>query len=91
MSDNKAHKTYLVTWEIEIDAESPRQAAARALKIQRDPESTALEFKVDGQSVDLLYYVCPNCGSEVVSHAGVDQWLVVDEFQCHTCGRSFRL
>ena len=37
---------YLVRWEIEIDAETPREAAAEALKIMRDAESTATVFKV---------------------------------------------
>ena len=44
--------TYLVTWEIHIDAESPGEAAARALKIQRDPTSTATVFKIDGEWID---------------------------------------
>ena len=39
-------KTYLVTWEIEIDAKSPKDAAKKALKIQRDKNSTALVFDV---------------------------------------------
>lgn len=37
---------YLVKWEIDIDAESPEQAATQALIIQRDPYSTANCFKV---------------------------------------------
>lgn len=53
--------TYYVTWEIEIDAESPREAAELALKIQRNPESTAVVFGVmefdteeDKVQIDLL-------------------------------------
>ena len=30
---------YKVKWEIELDAESPEEAAKLALEIQRDPES----------------------------------------------------
>lgn len=38
--------TYFVSWEIDIDADSPREAAEKALAIQRDPESTATVFQV---------------------------------------------
>lgn len=37
---------YLVTWEIDIEADSDEEAAAKALEIQRDPESTATFFWV---------------------------------------------
>ena len=37
---------YLVTWEIDIEADSDEEAAAKALEIQRDPESTATFFRV---------------------------------------------
>lgn len=39
-------RTYLVTWEIDIEADSPREAAEKALRIQRDPESIATVFAV---------------------------------------------
>lgn len=50
---------YLVTWEIEIEASSPKEAAKEALRIQRNPESIATVFDTfdeDGEkvSVDLL-------------------------------------
>ena len=35
---------YAVKWEIDIEAESPREAAEEALMIQLDAESTALVF-----------------------------------------------
>lgn len=38
---------YLVTWQIDIEADTPEEAAVRALIVQRDPESTATYFKVD--------------------------------------------
>lgn len=41
---------YTVRWEIEIDAETPEEAAREALKIQRDPESTATVFDVEPES-----------------------------------------
>lgn len=37
---------YHVTWEIELWAETPEEAAADALAIQRDPESIATLFAV---------------------------------------------
>jgi hypothetical protein len=50
--------TYLVTWEIDIDAETPRAAAERALEIMRDPDSIGTVFKVEDAKqvhvVDLL-------------------------------------
>ncbi len=50
---------YFVTWEIDIEAENPREAAEKALEIQRDPESTATCFQVfdeDGEEthIDLM-------------------------------------
>ena len=39
-------KHYFITWEIDIAADSPEEAARMALEIQRDPESIALVFKV---------------------------------------------
>jgi hypothetical protein len=49
---------YRVRWDINIDAETPREAAERALEIQRDPESIALVFGVrdprgQEQTIDL--------------------------------------
>ena len=53
--------TYFVTWEIALDADSPREAAEKALAIQRNPESTATVFGVmqfdtedDKELIDLL-------------------------------------
>ncbi len=37
---------YHVTWEIEIDADTPRDAAERALEIHRNPQSIATVFTV---------------------------------------------
>jgi hypothetical protein len=45
-------KTYMVVWTIELDATSPRDAAQQALLIQRDPESTATVFEIEGELVD---------------------------------------
>lgn len=38
--------TYRIVWEIDVEAEDPREAAGIALEIQRDPTSTALYFIV---------------------------------------------
>jgi len=39
-------KSFRVTWEIDIDAASPREAAEKALHIQRDVDSIATVFTV---------------------------------------------
>lgn len=39
-------KTYLVVWEIDIEANSPHEAARKAREIQLDPQSTATSFDV---------------------------------------------
>lgn len=44
---------YTVSWVIQLDADSPRDAAEQALAIQRDPESIATVFTVDGKKIDL--------------------------------------
>lgn len=38
--------TYRIKWEIEVNADSPEQAASEALNIQKDPNSEALFFEV---------------------------------------------
>lgn len=38
--------TYRVMWEIDIEAETKREAAEEALRIQRDPDSIATVFMV---------------------------------------------
>ena len=38
--------SYLVTWEIDIEADSPEEAAREARAIQADHESEALVFEV---------------------------------------------
>ncbi|RPH88513.1 MAG: hypothetical protein EHM66_00460 [Deltaproteobacteria bacterium] len=40
---------YKVTWEIDIDAETPKAAAIDALRIQRDSSSSATVFTVYSQ------------------------------------------
>ena len=50
-------KTYIVTWSIDIDAESPIEAAEQALQIQRDCDSFATEFEVKDVSLNESYIV----------------------------------
>jgi len=40
---------YRVTWEIELDADTPEDAAREALAIMRDPDSIATVFTVHDQ------------------------------------------
>jgi hypothetical protein len=51
--------TYRVSWEIDIDADSPRQAAELALDIMRDPRSIGTVFKVeDATQVHVVDLIC---------------------------------
>jgi hypothetical protein len=45
-SKRKRCKEYRVFWSIELAADSPREAAKEALRIQRDPDSLATFFTV---------------------------------------------
>lgn len=52
-------QSYLVSWEIDIIANSPREAAQKALEIQRKADSMAVVFdtideKGESVRVDLL-------------------------------------
>jgi hypothetical protein len=44
--------SYLVQWEINIDADSPVEAAKEAWRIQLDISSTATVFKVVDEETD---------------------------------------
>lgn len=41
-------RTFLVYWEMDIEAETPVEAARKALAIHRDPDSIATVFEVRG-------------------------------------------
>ena len=68
--------SYLVTWMIDIEADSPTEAALAALAIQRKPDSIALVFKVRDKHartttlVDLEpdddCFACDNRGWDIV-------------------------
>jgi hypothetical protein len=38
-----------VVWEVNVDADGPREAAEKALAMQRNPESTATVFDVTNE------------------------------------------
>lgn len=72
-------KDYFVVWEIDIfDADSPEDAARRALVMQRDPQSIATAFKVweKGAPIEQVHLVdfdeedeignCVDCGTQCV-------------------------
>ena len=42
-----SEKMYTVCWEIQVFAASPKEAAKKALKIQRDRNSSATHFTVN--------------------------------------------
>lgn len=44
---------YRVKWEIDIDADSPREAAEKAREIQLDPESQATVFEISERYVTI--------------------------------------
>lgn len=46
-------RSYHVVWRIDVDADSPEEAARKAQEIQRDPDSIATVFDVEGESYDL--------------------------------------
>jgi len=45
-------KEYRVIWEVELYAASPRDAAQKALEMQRDPDATATVFDVYRQKIN---------------------------------------
>jgi len=57
---------YRVTWEIDISADSPLEAARQARLYQVKPDTTAVVFTVGDETIDLLEWAdCPSCGEPV--------------------------
>jgi formylmethanofuran dehydrogenase subunit E len=71
---------FLLTWKIDIDADTPEEAVAQALAIQRDPYSSALHFtvlnketneetEIEGEELieddEYTTYLCDECGREL--------------------------
>lgn len=48
-----ASKTYRVVWEIDVDAESPYEAAVAAFNAVRRPDTTATVFRVGAHTDEL--------------------------------------
>jgi len=67
-------KTYNVIWEIDVDARSPAEAGREALRIQRDPDSTATFFEVrehgSGESESVDVYVGKPKGKSIFKKGG---------------------
>lgn len=45
---------YDVVWRIQIDAETPREAAEQALRIHRDPNSIATVFEIRRENISCV-------------------------------------
>jgi hypothetical protein len=52
-------KSFRVFWEIELEANTAKEAAERALEIQRDPESIATAFRVMDNRPNTSYWIVP--------------------------------
>lgn len=48
---------FKVTWDIEVNADNPEEAAEEALEIMRDIHSEALAFEVVEQGSDEYHYI----------------------------------
>lgn len=70
---------YKVTWEIDVYAENPQQAAEIARKYQLDPTSTATSFVVEDQEGNLNLVQLP---VQEQAPAWIDRHLIT----CHVCG-----
>lgn len=54
LEEERRKREYKVVWTIEVDAESPQEAAKEAREIMLNPESEAVVFEVGGKLIDLL-------------------------------------
>ena len=55
-TDEGGNMEFVVTWVIELDAESAEEAARKALEVQRDAESVATHFRVrdaEGNEIEI--------------------------------------
>lgn len=57
--EGSSMSSYKVTWEIDIEANNPLDAAIRAQEIQRDPASTATIYMVRNTKNGALFQVDP--------------------------------
>lgn len=81
--------SYKLTWEIDIEAEHPIDAALEAEEIQRDPASAGNVFKVKNM-VTKRVVVCDTVDhhrkdvNSVCGHCGAEA--DPTEYSCHACG-----
>ncbi len=50
-------KTFTVSWLIDVGADTPEEAARKALEIQRDPQSLAVHFSVEDRDTGKTYEI----------------------------------
>ena len=58
MSNDETERAYVVRWEIDVTASSPREAAQQAARAARDPESTATFYDVLDPADESLIEQC---------------------------------
>ncbi|MDD3039068.1 hypothetical protein [Bacteroides sp.] len=78
---------YLVTWTIDIEADSPIMAARLAKEIQQDPDSVANFFFISDPTTKTTTEIdldegCPYCGSsDITPNINTERYL-----ECCDCG-----
>lgn len=50
-------KEYVVKWRIEVDGKNYKDAAREALRMLRDPDTTALFFEVEDMDLHRIHMV----------------------------------
>ncbi len=75
---------YLIEWTIELDAESPEDAARAALAIMRDPDSQSTVFKVYDESGE--YVNIDLSGLDEQSEAEEGERNFTNYYKCPRCG-----
>lgn len=83
---------FLVKWEIEVEAESFNDAAAKALSIQRDPDSRSTFFKVKDLISNRKLLVDPCGGVRTINTFGYNHPIDIGEavVDCRTIQNPYR-
>ena len=55
---------FLVTWQIDIEADNAKEAAEKALEIMKDPESIATVFEIENKKKKTLHIIDLTYGDE---------------------------
>ncbi len=74
---------YLIEWTIELDAESPEEAARLALAIQRYPDSLATVFKVYGEDAEGVTIDVTDLDEESEAE---EERTFINHYVCPRCG-----